>query len=66
MPGPITEHYQRMDTAEREFDFQFWQASGARAIFSAVEEMVRDYLLLRGNYADESRLQRTVEHFRRA
>jgi glucokinase len=34
---------------------------GARAIFEAAEQMIRDYLLLRTGHADTPRLQRTVE-----
>ena len=35
------------------------------AIFEAVAEMLNDDLLIRGKNADESRLQRTIEDFRK-
>lgn len=61
----IEENYQRMSENRHSFDIRFWQSRGDLAIFQAVTEMVNDYLLLRGKHADESRLQRTVENFRK-
>ena len=60
------ENYQRMIDDRRSFDIRFWQSQGDVAIFEAVTEMHNDYLLIRGKNADESRLQRTVETFRKA
>ena len=40
--------------------------TGDVAIFEAVAEMINDYFLIRGKNADESRLQRTIETFRKA
>ena len=62
----IAENYQRIADDRRSFDIQFWQSLGDRAIFAAVSEMLHDYFLVRGKNADEFRLQRTVESFRKA
>ena len=62
----IEEKYQRITDDKRLFDIRFWQSQGDIAIFEAVAEMLNDYLLIRGKNADESRLQRTVETFRKA
>ena len=62
----IEENYQRITDDRRSFDIHFWQSQGDRAIFEAVSEMLRDYFLIRGKDADEFRLQRTVENFRKA
>jgi hypothetical protein len=61
----IEENYQRITDDRRLFDIRFWQSQGDLAIFNAVTEMLNDYLLIRGINADESRLQRTVESFRK-
>ncbi len=60
------ENYQRMADDRRSFDIRFWQSQGDLAIFEAVAEMLNDYFLIRGKNADESRLQRTVENFRKS
>lgn len=62
----IEEKYQCITDDKRLFDIRFWQSQGDRAIFEAVTEMMNDYFLIRGKNADESRLQRTVENFRKA
>ncbi|MDF1592931.1 MAG: hypothetical protein P1P89_15550 [Desulfobacterales bacterium] len=62
----IEEKYQRIADGGRSFDIRFWQSQGDRAIFEAVTEMLHDYFLIRGENADEFRLQRTVESFRKA
>ena len=62
----IDENYQRTSDDRRLFDIRFWQSQGDIAIFEAVTEMLNDYFLIRGKNADESRLQRTVENFRKA
>ena len=62
----IEEKYQRITDGRRSFDIRFWQSQGDRAIFEAASEMLRDYFLIRGKDADEFRLQRTVESFRKA
>lgn len=62
----IEENYQRITDDKRLFDIRFWQSQGDLAIFKAVTEMLNDYFLIRGLNADESRLQRTVENFRKA
>jgi hypothetical protein len=62
----IEENYQRITDDKRLFDIRFWQSQGDFAIFEAVAEMLNDYFLIRGKNADESRLQRTIENFRKA
>ena len=62
----IEENYQRVVDDKRSFDIRFWQSQGDRAIFEAVWEMLHNYFLIRGEDAYESRLQRTVESFRKA
>ncbi len=62
----IEEKYQRITDDRRSFDIRFWQSQGDIAIFEAVTEMLNDYLLIRGKNANESRLQRTIEAFRKA
>jgi hypothetical protein len=62
----IEENYQRTIDDRRSFDIRFWQSQGDIAIFEAVTEMLNDYFLIRGQNADESRLQRTIETFRKA
>ena len=62
----IEENYQRIIDDKRLFDIRFWQSQGDLAIFEAVREMLNDYFLIRGKSADESRLQRTIENFRKA
>ncbi len=62
----IEENYQKLTDENRLFDIRFWQSQGDLAIFEAVSEMLNDYFLIRGINADESRLQRTVETFRKA
>ncbi len=64
--GSIEENYQRITDDRRSFDICFWQSQGDRAIFEAVWEMLHDYLFIRGEDANELRLQRTVESFRKA
>jgi hypothetical protein len=59
------EKYRRIEGADRSFDIRFWQEKGDIAIFKAMEDMINDYLKLRGKNAHESRLQRTVESFRK-
>jgi len=66
MMRDIEERYQRVGENDHSFDIQFWQSQGDRAIFEAVTEMIRDYYLIRGIHADEFRLQRTIESFRKA
>lgn len=62
----IEEKYQRITEDRRQFDIRFWQSQGDLAVFEAVTEMLNDYFFIRGKNADESRLQRTVENFRKA
>ena len=48
---------------DRSFDIEFWQRQGDNAIINAGWELVEFYLQQRG--INDSRLQRTVEHFER-
>ena len=59
------ENYGRITDDSRLFDIQFWQSQGDLAIFEAATEILNDYFLVRGKHADEFRLQRTVENFRK-
>lgn len=61
----IEEKFQRISESDRMFDIRYWQAQGDLAIFKAVTDMLRDYMLLRGCHADEFRIQRTIESFRK-
>ena len=49
-----------------EFDLAFWQSQSPEVLFEASFDLVKDYLLLKQGYADEPRLQRTVESFQKA
>ena len=62
----IEENYQPVKDSNRSFDVRFWQSQGDLAIFEAVSEMLHDYFLIRGIDANEFRIQRTVESFRKA
>jgi len=62
----VSERYGKLTEMDRQFDVNFWQQAGPEAIFGAVEDMIKDYLLIRTGNADKPRLQRTVEHFQKA
>ena len=64
--GPIEEHYGKIKDSDRSFDVCLWQKHGPLAIFEAAYDMIKDYILIRGENADELRLQRTVESFKKA
>ncbi|MBI5607117.1 MAG: hypothetical protein HY879_27615 [Deltaproteobacteria bacterium] len=61
----IKEDYRRITDDKRLFDIRFWQSQGDIAIFEAAAKMINDYLLIRGKNVDESRLQRTIEAYRK-
>jgi hypothetical protein len=61
----IEEKYQRIIDDDRGFDIHFWQSQGDQAIFEAAAQMLKDYFLIRGMNADESRFQRTIEAFQK-
>lgn len=61
----IHEAYRKIGDPDDDFDVRFWQSQGPQAIFDAAWDMVRDYLILRDGNADEPRLQRTVESYRK-
>ncbi len=56
-------HGKNIKDMDRSFDIEFWQRQGDAAIFNAAWELVEFYLREKG--IDDSRLQRTVEHFQR-
>ncbi len=62
---PFVERYSDLNSHDNDWDIDFWQSQDPHLIFEAVNEMLKDYLLMRGCNADEFRLQRTVEHFHR-
>ena len=60
----IIESYGKLGD-DRSFDRNFWQEQGPKAIFDAAYDIIQDYLLIRKDYADKPRLQRTVESFQK-
>ncbi len=61
----IQENYGKLGE-EDSFDLAFWQSQPPEALFAAAFDLIKDYLLLKEGYADEPRLQRTVESFQKA
>jgi hypothetical protein len=61
----IVEAYRKIGDPDDRFDLAFWQRQGPEAIFEAALEMIKDAQVLRNGHADEPRLQRSVESFRR-
>ena len=61
----ITEAYRKIGDPDDRFDIEFWQSQGDRAIFEAALELALDAMIVRQGHADEPRLQRTVESFRK-
>ena len=51
--------------AEDDFDIAFWQSQSPEVLFEAASQLIKDYLLIKEGYADEPRLQRTVESFQK-
>lgn len=62
---PIQESYGKLGE-EDNFDVTFWQSQTPEVLFEAAFDLVKDYLLIKEDYAGEPRLQRTVESFRKA
>ena len=60
----IQERYGKLGE-EDGFDVAFWQSQSPEVLFEAASQLIRDYLLLKDGYADEPRLQRTVESFQK-
>jgi len=56
-------HGKNINDMDRSFDIEFWQRQGDRAIVNAAWELVEFYLRQKG--VNDTRLQRTVEHFQR-
>ena len=61
----IQENYGKLGEDDS-FDLAFWQSQPPEILFEAASQLVKDYLLLKEGYADEPRLQRTVESFQKA
>ncbi len=59
---PIRENYGKLGE-EDDFDIAFWQSQPPEVLFEAATQLIKDYLLLKEGYADEPRLQRTLETF---
>jgi len=59
------EAYKAIGDEEEDFDIAFWQAQGDEAIFDAVMQMILDAELIRNGYAEEPRLDRTIESYQR-
>ena len=60
----IVENYGKLGQSTQ-FDTTFWQAQPPEVLFDAAFDMIKDYLLIKENYADEPRLQRTIESFQK-
>lgn len=60
----IQERYGKLGE-EDDFDVAFWQSQPPEVLFEAASQLIKDYLLLKEGYADEPRLQRTVECFQK-
>lgn len=61
----IQENYGKLGEDDS-FDLIFWQSQPPEILFEAAYDLIKDYLLLKEGYADELRLQRTVESFQKA
>jgi hypothetical protein len=57
----IMERIGKVSESSREFDIQFWQRQGSRAIFAAAWQMVVDAHRWKKKSDVELRLQRSVE-----
>ncbi|GEM_PF-899268 len=64
--GRFVEHYGPVKGSSRDFDVAFWQAQGPIAIFNAAEELIRNYLLMRGEDVSKLRIERTLTVIRKA
>lgn len=61
----IRENYGKLGQ-DRDFSIEFWQSQPPEILFGAAFDLIKYYLLLKEGYADEPRLQRTVESFQKA
>lgn len=59
----FVEAYRKLGDPDDRFDIEFWQKQGPAAIFAAALEMILDTQRAKQGYADEPRLERTIEHF---
>jgi hypothetical protein len=55
----------RRDADDGMFDLEFWARIGAEGRFAAAWEMVREQWWIRGQRADQRRLQRSVVRLQR-
>lgn len=62
---PIVENYGKLGR-DADFSLTFWRSQSPEVVFEAAYALIKDYLLLKEGHADEPRLQRTAEAFRRA
>jgi hypothetical protein len=62
---PIVENHGRLGR-DADFSLAFWRSQPPEVVFEAAYALIKDFLLLKEGHADEPRLQRTVEAFRRA
>lgn len=60
----VRENYGKLGE-DKDFSVEFWQSQSPDVLFEAASELIKDYLLLKEGYADEPRLQRTVESFQK-
>lgn len=57
------EKYRRFEDADRSFDIRFWQEKGDIAIFKAMEDMIKTYIMIRGGSGKDLNLQRNIEAY---
>ena len=60
----VWENYGKLGE-DKDFSVEFWQSQSPDVLFEAASALLKDYLLLKEGYADEPRLQRTVESFQK-
>lgn len=60
----IQEYYGKLGE-EDNFDVTYWQSEPPEVLFEAASQLIKDYLLIKEGYANEPRLQRTVESFQK-
>ena len=57
------EKYRRFEDADRSFDIRFRQEKGDIAIFKAMEDMAKEYIMIRGGSENDLRLRRNIETY---
>ena len=61
----VMERLVRRDTADRDFDIEFWQALGDTKIFAAAWDLVVTAAAMKGLREDQLELQRSVAALKR-